>query len=168
MNSNDTGTLVGPFNGKKLTSGELRNVLDAHRRWVCGEADGVRADLRGAKLPPCKVNLPSVDKAFTCYKKVCGDIILELSVPADAERTSSLIGRKCRASEALTTSASRMDGTKLTDDELAATVLRSLHRDSFIYKVGQTVKPDWYDGDIRVECTHGVHFFETFEEARAY
>jgi len=36
------------------------------------------------------------------------------------------------------------------------------------YRVGELVYPDSYDPDIRVECTHGIHFFLTREEAESW
>jgi hypothetical protein len=36
------------------------------------------------------------------------------------------------------------------------------------YVEGATYHPDTYDDDIRVECTHGVHFFLTREEAERW
>ena len=45
---------------------------------------------------------------------------------------------------------------------------RSLHDPSFIYRVGETVKPDRYDDDVRVECTSGIHFFITKPEAESF
>ena len=37
-----------------------------------------------------------------------------------------------------------------------------------IYRVGEIVRPDSYDPDIRVECSHGIHFFITRKEAEDY
>lgn len=36
------------------------------------------------------------------------------------------------------------------------------------FNAGKIVRPDKYDSDPRVECTHGIHFFLTREEAEAY
>jgi len=36
------------------------------------------------------------------------------------------------------------------------------------YKVGETVKPDSFDDNPFVECTHGIHFFITRQEAEDY
>ena len=37
-----------------------------------------------------------------------------------------------------------------------------------MYRVGKTVESDSYDDDIRVECSHGIHFFLTRKEAEEW
>jgi len=37
-----------------------------------------------------------------------------------------------------------------------------------IYEIGKIMKPDSYDPDPRVECSHGINFFMTREEAENY
>jgi hypothetical protein len=37
-----------------------------------------------------------------------------------------------------------------------------------LYTQGAMVYPDKYDDDIRIECTHGIHFFITKREAEEY
>ena len=119
------------------------------------------AYLAGAYLPPLAVQLP--DGEFTAWKRVRGDVILELRIPADARRTASLVGRKCRADAARVVSASHPDGTAH-----AGVRFVSLYSETFAYVVGEVVTEPWYDGDIRRECTAGVHFFATRDEAVAY
>jgi len=36
------------------------------------------------------------------------------------------------------------------------------------YAPGIVVRPDKWDPDPRVECTHGIHFFLTRQEAEEY
>ena len=79
------------------------------------------------------------------------------------QRTAALIGNKCRCSKAKVASATDLEG-----NSVEATEFQSLHDASFIYRLGETVEEPEYDGDIRVECTTGIHFFKTFEEARDY
>jgi hypothetical protein len=45
---------------------------------------------------------------------------------------------------------------------------RSTHDSSFIYKVGETVRPDSFDPRPQEECSHGIHAFITREEAEDY
>ena len=134
--------------GANLT---VANLTDAELRW----ADLTGADLTRANLPPLKTILPEGD--FTAYKKVRDGVVLTLLIPADAKRTGSLVGRKCRADRAKVVSASVEGGT-----------FYSLHRHSFTYKVGEVVTEPNYDPDTRVECIDGVHFFLTREEAEAF
>ena len=118
-----------------------------------------RANLSGAHLSGA--NLPNYaicpeEGSFTAYKKLSGGIIATVEVPAEARRTSSLVGRKCRAEFVRVLALS--EGTEA----------RSRHDFETIYRVGEVVHPDRYDPDIRVECTHGIHFFITRREAEEY
>ena len=129
-------------------------------------ADLRGADLHGAKLSPFQI-VPQ-EGGFYCYKKVRfgqGEAVLTLRIPATAARTSSLVGRKCRASVAKAVKAETLDGTPITD---AAAVFRSLRESEFTYRVGKTVSVSDFDPDIRVECAKGVHFFITKQEAVDY
>ena len=118
-------------------------------------ANLTRADLYGAILPPLKITLPEGD--FTAYKKVRDGVVLTLLIPADAKRTGSLVGRKCRA-----------DRAKVVSSSVEGDTFRSLWDYDFIYTVGEVVTEPNYSGDTRVECTRGVHFFLTREEAEAF
>jgi hypothetical protein len=98
---------------------------------------------------------------FTGWKKVSGNVILELEVIG--ERNSSLIGRKCRTNKAKVVEAYNRDGSICTEKEF-----ESLHDPNFKYVVGETVCEPSYDPDIRVECAPGIHFFVTRKEAEGY
>ncbi len=43
-----------------------------------------------------------------------------------------------------------------------------MHDPNFIYRVGESVEVEGYNPDIRVECTTGIHFFMTLDEAVEY
>ena len=47
---------------------------------------------------------------------------------------------------------------------------RSKHDASFVYPLtpGAVIRPDKYDPDPRIECSSGIHFFLTPEEAEAF
>ena len=105
------------------------------------------ANLRGANLPHFQI-CPE-EGSFICYKKVQGAVI-KLEVPSKAGRTSSLVGRKCRAEFVKVLEGSGKSGR------------------GGVYKEGEYYYPDSYDDDIRVECTHGVHFFMTRKEAEKW
>jgi len=108
------------------------------------EADLSKADLSEADLPYFQI-CPQ-EGSFVAYKKVDTGVI-KIEVPAEANRTSSLVGRKCRAEFVKVLEGSGKSG-----------------RGGY-YIEGKTYYPDSYDDDIRVECTHGVHFFMTRREA---
>ena len=45
---------------------------------------------------------------------------------------------------------------------------RGLHDPRVVYRKGEIVRPDKYNPDPCLECTHGIHFMLTKEEAEAY
>jgi uncharacterized protein YjbI with pentapeptide repeats len=117
------------------------------------------ADLSGANLPAFQI-IPE-EGAFIGWKKIAG-VVVKLEIPAEARRTSSLVGRKCRAEWVRTLAF--IDG--LDVQSLRSRSGASLH--CAVYRVGEITRPDSYDDDIRVECTHGIHFFITRTEAEAW
>jgi len=118
-----------------------------------------KADLRGADLPAFQLCGEGV---LTGFKKASGKVV-ELSIPAETPRTSSLVGRKCRCAGAKVVAIWNTDRTSSGITEVTGD-----HDLTTVYKVGKTVKPDKYNDDIRVECTNGIHFFITFDEAAKY
>jgi hypothetical protein len=122
------------------------------------------ANLRGAKLAGASLpyfQLCPEERAFVGYKKLRNGLIATLEIPTDVPRTSSLVGRDCRAQSARVLSIETPDGTKVPEGV-------SIHDKNFLYRTGEIVFVPDYDPDIRVECTQGVHFFMTKEEARKY
>ena len=118
------------------------------------------ANLRSANLR--SANLKDVRELFyqipqegelIVWKAVEGGVC-KLRIPPEAKRTATPIGRKCRA-EWVEVLEAPEDG-------------RGLHDSAVIYRAGEVVRPDKYDPDPRWECTHGIHFFQTREEAEAY
>ena len=82
----------------------------------------------------------------------------------DARRTSSLVGRKCRAEYVEVRAIYRPDGTEARDG------WSGLHQEEHRahYVVDQITKADGWDDDIRVECAPGIHFFISRKEAEEY
>lgn len=111
-----------------------------------------RANLEGAWLPHYQI-CPE-EGSFIAWKKT-SDGVVKLRIPADAKRTSSLVGRKCRASY-----VEVLDGKGMST--CCQPELRTL------YMPGGTVWADSFDPDPRVECTHGIHFFMTRREAEEW
>jgi hypothetical protein len=143
--------------GADLREADLRgaDLREADLR----EASLYGADLYGVNL--IRASLPEFSRlpttgAFTAYKKA-KSFIVEIRVPAEARRTSSLIGNKCRVEYAEVVAISYGLDEVIGD-----------HDNSTVYKVGRIVRPDSYNDDIRIECTHGIHCFATREEAEAY
>jgi hypothetical protein len=140
------------LSGADLSGADLSwaNLSEANLSWAnLSEANLSRANLFGAGLPHFQICPEEGD--FIAWKKVTGGV-LKILVPAEAKRTSSLVGRKCRA-----------EFVKVLEGEGV-----SKHDGKTLYKAGGTVYPDRYDDDIRIECTSGIHFFMTRREAEEY
>ena len=131
------------------------DLRDADLRYANLES----ADLEGANLPHFQI-CPE-EGSFIAFKALKGGKIAKLEIPVEAQRTSSLIGRKCRAEYAFVIAITDKNGTEYKEG-------LSKHDFNFVYKVGEVVKPDSYDPDIRVECSNGIHFFMTRKEAEEW
>ncbi|SAJ89222.1 pentapeptide repeat-containing protein [Burkholderia multivorans] len=117
------------------------------------------ADLRGADLRDVKnfaFQIIPDEGAFVGWKKLKNGVIAKLEIPADAKRTSTPIGRKNRA-----------EFVRVLELFGAEEGL-SQHDGKTVYRVGEIVRPDSYNDDIRLECTNGIHFFVTRAEAEEY
>ena len=122
-------------------------------------ADLSGANLYGAKnstLTLARQRITPSEGAFVGWKKLRGGVIAKLIIPHDAERMNAIGSRKCRASKAF---VHEMFGADEAFDR---------HTGKTLYKVGGEVIPDQFDPDIREECSHGIHFFMTREEAEDY
>ena len=132
-------------------------------------ANLMRADLGGADLSDAKYDEHTAFFALSCpeegdfvaWKKI-GVVIVKLRVPAEARR-SSATSRKCRCEFAEVLALQNLDGTPYEDDKIA-----NYNHVETIYKVGEIVRPDSWDDDRWNECSHGIHFFITRDEAVRY
>ena len=151
------------LSGANLSGADLR---EANLRWaVLREADLTKANLTGADLYRANLSAtvlpPSITPTegdFLGYKKVLQVdgtyAVITLRIPADAQRTSALASRKCRACH-----------VEVVEGEgISLTTIRSKLR----YAPGAVVTADRFNADRREECTYGIHFFLTREEAEAY
>jgi hypothetical protein len=117
------------------------------------------ANLSGAKnatLVLAKQRITPSEGAFVGWKKLQGNVIAKLVIPHDAERVNAVGSRKCRASKVF------------VHEMFGATEAYDKHSGKTLYKVGCEVFPDSFDPSIQEECTNGVHFFMTREEAEDY
>ncbi len=120
------------------------------------------ADLRGAEnIPDYVVAVTNIlpDGEIVLLKKLEGDRIAKLLVPAEAKR-SNATGRKCRVEFAKV--------LEIWDRDEQVEEGKSQYDDGFIYRVGEIVKPDKWDDDRWNECSHGIHGFLTRYEAENY
>ena len=130
-------------------------------------ADLSRANLDGANLfwadlsrAICPLSCPDAG-AFIGWKKAVGCIV-KLKITEDAKR-SSATSRKCRCSKAEVLSLEHFDGTPYEDVQTT-----SKHDHGFIYRVGETVEVPDFDENRWNECSTGIHFFITRQEAVDY
>ena len=157
------------LSGADLRGAYLRCAYLSGAYLRCAYLSG--ADLSGAKNIAEAIGLflpiacPEVG-SFTAYKKAIAkddNVIVQLLIPASAKRTSAT-GRKCRADKAKVIAIWNMDRTKSELTEAFST-----HDDEFIYKVGTYVEPkEPFCEDRWNECSSGIHFFITFDEAVNY
>jgi hypothetical protein len=131
----------------------LKKILQEHELWLASNGrEGLKANLTTFSLVP-------EQGSFEGWKKCTNGIILRLEITKTAKRVSSLVGRKCRASEVKVIEAfGHEEGTEIS----------STYDTSFKYRVGKKSSVEDFDDDIRVECTKGIHFFLTRKEAEQY
>ena len=123
------------------------------------------ANLKYANLKDIKYNENTSCFALQCpeegsfigYKKANNKIV-KLLITKDSKR-SSATSRKCRCSKAKVLSISNMENTEEYNEA------HSNYDYNFIYKVGEIVKVDNFDEDRWNECSPGIHFFMTRDEA---
>jgi hypothetical protein len=125
------------------------------------------ADLRGANLQGAKDAdliiartriLP--EGSLIGWKKLQGEIIAKLRIPEAAKR-SHAFGRKCRAEFA--------EVLELTKNGVPVDSGTSQHDNSFVYRVGETVRPkNGFSENWMEECDPGIHFFISKIEAENY
>ena len=112
------------------------------------------ANLCGAKGLAQFCILPQGD--IIGWKKLANGAIARLLIPHDAKRVNAYSSRKCRAEFVLVTKIiGAAEGTGKIDEKT-------------IYKTGVRVSPDSYNPDARLECSNGIHFFITRQEAEDY
>ena len=125
------------------------------------EANLSEANLRGAKNLNFPIACPE-EGSFIGFKKCQDGKIVKLKIPVDALRCSAT-GRKCRCSKAKVLSITNIDGT---DANVGMAI--SKYDRNFIYKVGETIEVPNFNTDRWDECSTGIHFFITRQEAVDY
>ena len=164
--------------GANLSGADLEyaDLRDADLRGAdLGHANLYGADFSGADLGGA--NLWSTDLScvkniffpmacpekgsFIAFKKA-GCYIIELFIPSNAKRCSAT-SRKCRCSKAKVISITTPSG-----DKTNITEVYSNYDPNFIYKLGEYVEVKNFDDNRWNECSTGIHFFITRQEAVNY
>ena len=126
------------------------------------------ANLGGADLRSAKINfyIACPEKgSFIAFKKAGNNhnnYIVELLIPEDARRCSAT-SRKCRCDKAKVLSITKIDGTSDGVD-----TVYSIYDETFAYKIGELVEVKDFDDNRWNECSTGIHFFLTRQEAVEY
>ena len=155
------------LSGTDLTTANLRGAIltDANLRGAILSG----ANLNGANLSKIIYDYNTMFFAIQCpeegsfigYKK-CQKLIVKLEILSDAKR-SSATSRKCRCSKAKTLSITNLDGS---DSNILA--IASNFDPNFIYKIGEVVEVKDFDENRWNECSPGIHYFITRNEAVSY
>ena len=102
------------------------------------------------------------------YSKYCKYRILKLLIPADAKR-SSAFGKKCRCSKAMPVELYDLNGNVIESSNRIESCSGAIYLGKqFNYYIGRMAYPDTWDDNRFNECSKGIHFFMTFEEAVDY
>lgn len=136
-------------------------------------ADLMGADLNGAYMQEIKTNEETkIDWPMSCPEtgafiawKKAGKYIVKLEIPADAKRSSATTN-KCRASKAKVLEIQSIFGTEI--QSIFGTKRNTIKVRSGrggVYMVGAMVYPNRWDDHRWNECSNGIHFFMTREEA---
>ena len=143
---------------------------DLQATLMCG------ANLFGARLQDAK-NIPFIPMVcpesgeFTAYKKAelrqpnfspIKYVVVKLKIPAHARRSSATT-RKCRCDIAYVLKIYDLDRTEIQGVEAT-----SIHDPHFKYTPGGTVVAPDFDTNRWNECSTGIHFFMSFQEAVEY
>ena len=149
-----------------LRDADLRDadLRDANLKYAILEG----ANLSGADLRDAKINfyIACPEKgSFIAFKKAgnnYNNYIVELLIPEDARRCSAT-SRKCRCDKAKVLSITKIDGTSDGVD-----TVYSIYDETFAYKIGELVEVKDFDDNRWNECSTGIHFFLTRQEAVEY
>jgi hypothetical protein len=157
---------INNTSGELLFKGEFASIREAVLAALAnlGGANLGGAYLSGAKGSELAIARTRIIGAGTLigWKKLVGNRIAQLEIPAEAKR-SHAFGRKCRCEFARVLAIYGEDGKPFGGEA------RSLHDASFLYRVGETVRPtEPFNEDWREECASGIHFYITREEAEAH
>ena len=151
------------LSGANLWNADLSgaNLSDAYLKGACLWY----ADLSGTNLWNAKIDFPIAcpeKESFIAFKKVKDDYIVELLIPEDA-RHCSATSNKCRCDKAKVLSITKIDGTSDGVD-----TVYSIYDETFAYKIGELVEVKDFDDNRWNECSTGIHFFLTRQEAVEY
>jgi len=153
---------------------EFQLILEKRKKWLNNDSEGERANLSDADLSDAdlsdaeNVQYPIVCPergSFIGFKKAKSEdfdpVIVELLILEDAKRSSATT-RKCRCSKTKVLSITSLDEKENYNKAMSNYAI------NFIYEVGKIVEVDDFDENRWNECSAGIHFFITRQEAVDY
>jgi hypothetical protein len=120
------------------------------------------SEIKNSSLPLAQQRITPQEGAFVGWKKLRGGVIAKLVIPHDAGRVNAVGSRKCRASKVHVHEMYNQDGSIFDGVGIGS------HDGKTKYETGKETLPDSFNDSITEECTNGIHFFITKEEAEAY
>ena len=174
VNLSDANLISANLEDADLSCANLNDADLGHANLRCANLGGTNlrgadlsyADLRGADLNGVKNMFSPIacpeKGSFIGFKKCKDDLIVEIEILEDSLRCSAT-SRKCRCSKARVISITNMDGTNSN-----LTTATSKYDANFKYTIGEIVTVDDFDTNRWNECSTGIHFFITREEAVNY
>lgn len=180
-NLSNTNLFSACFLGSNLCRANLAGA-DLHKACLGGvnltDADICQTNFHKANLVGANLNGVITDGDTQGFYLVCPEegsfigwkkaktiaeeyALVKLLIPEDAKRSSATT-RKCRASKAKV-----LEITIIETGKVVNTAYGYLYSD-LEYRTGEYVYPDSFDEDRWIECTNGIHFFMTKDEAIDY
>jgi hypothetical protein len=98
--------------------------------------------------------------SFIAWKKGADNSIIKIQIPAKSKRTCNIINRKCRAEY--------VKVLAIFKGEEKVKKVCGQRDEKTIYEVGKITYPDKYNDDFLEDCSNGIHFFITREEAEKW
>ena len=151
----------------KLDWADLRsaNLSNANLRYAnMRDAHLGKTILDGVKYNECTSFFALVcpeEGDFIGWKKV-DKVIIKLRIPSESKRSSATT-RKCRCEYAEVLELQNLDGTPYKYDKVF-----NHNYVTTTYKIGEIVRADSWDENRWNECSNGIHFFITRDEAVRY
>jgi len=150
--------------GADLTGADLRDadLRDADLTGAYLRGAYLRgADLTGADLNKIKHQFQIIPEegSFIAWKKGNNSHLIKLEIPKEAKRHNCITNRKCRAEFVKVLDIRNSKGYK-------AKKCFGLYNSNFEYEIGKIIKSDSYDPNPLIECSNGIHFFVTKQEAK--
>lgn len=162
----DTNLSYASLVNANLTNADINSAKLNHANLKHAILRG--ANLRGADLSDVKTNIYTIGYNLACpekgsfigYKKA-NNCIVELLILEDSKR-SSATSVKCRCDKAKVLHIINIETDSYKEK------VHSDYDENFVYRVGEIVSVDDFDDNRWNECSTGIHFFVSKQDAINY